>query len=94
MALSGMGQCGAEEDCLHSHHQHQHQQQHQRRALAAAGTTHARGRAHTVRGYLLNTNNPTRAIEDQAAAWLLARRYGWSVFVDRSTYGAFVGTYY
>ena len=41
-------------------------------ALAAAGSTHARGRAHTVRGYLLNTNPPTRAIEEQAAAWLLA----------------------
>ena len=63
-------------------------------ALAAAGSTHARGRAHTVRGYLLNTNPPPRAIEDQAAAWLLALRYGWSVFVDRSTYDAFVGTYY
>ena len=27
-------------------------------ALAAAGSTHARGRAHTVRGYLLNSPNP------------------------------------
>ena len=61
-------------------------------ARAAAGSTHVRGRAHTVRGYLLNTNPPTRAIEDQAAAWLLALRYGWSVFVDRSTCDAFVGT--
>ena len=40
-------------------------------ALAAAGSTHARGRAHTVRGYLLNTNPPhaRSRIKQQPGSW-------------------------
>ena len=72
MALSGMGQCGAEEDCLHSHHQHQHQQQHQRRGTGSSGLhTRARARTHSARVFI-KYQPPPRAIEDQAAAWLLA----------------------
>ena len=82
MALSGMGECGAEEDCLHSHLQHQHQQQHQRRGTGSSGL-HTRARDP-------NLPHARSRSKQQPGSW----RSGRSVFVDRSIYDTFVGTYY
>ena len=70
-----MGQCGAEEDSLHSHHQHQHQQQHERRGTGSSGLhTRARARTHSARVFIKYQPPPhaRSRIKQQPGSWRFA----------------------